>query len=125
MVQLQPRSYCEQASLVPLIPWVLFAYRLSLVSFETTQCHASFPGCNQTSEQLHSPASQNGVCAHTYMHTPAQLKSPSRLKGTSTVTSLSIDTLQKAEKLKASSVMTTWLGFGRGSADNFRLWPST
>lgn len=46
------RSYCEQASLVPLIPWVLFAYRLSLVPFETTQCHASSSSCNQTSEQL-------------------------------------------------------------------------
>lgn len=36
-----PRRYCEQASLVTLIPWVLFAYRLSLVSFGTTQCCAS------------------------------------------------------------------------------------
>lgn len=46
------KSYCEQASLVPLIPWVLFAYRLSLVPFETTQCHASSSSCSQTSEQL-------------------------------------------------------------------------
>lgn len=28
-----PRSYCEQGSLVPLIPWALFAYRFSLVQF--------------------------------------------------------------------------------------------